>query len=333
MLIEFRVKNFRSFRGEAVLNLSASSDKTNELSNVAHTGNKAVPRLLRSAGIYGANAGGKSNLVRAMQLLRGIVNESAGIQAGQALNVQPFRLASASVQEPIEFEITFLLDGTRYQFGFTLTPERIESEWLIAYKTSQPATWYERKLDRSKGKYDYKFSAQLHGAKSLWSEATRDNSLFLSMAVQLNSEQLRPIFDFITKKLVVFENGSNPIADFTVARIAQTNANKVRAFLAAADIGIADIHLKKQQAFVGGMHIDLATGKFEPVAPEPREITVPTFEHRSPAGSAVFDIQDDPKAPKSFSRSLAHSSTLWNRAISWSSMNWIAAFMRSWSGN
>jgi AAA15 family ATPase/GTPase len=293
MLVEFRVKNFRSLRDEAVLNLVASRDKANETSNVKATGNKSLPRLLRTAAIYGANAGGKSNLVRAIQLLRGIVNDSAILQAGQTFNVQPFRLDPVTSEQPIEYEITFLLDNVRYQFGFTLTPTRILSEWLIAYKSTQPATWYERNFDESTQKYQYKFSAQLLGAKAVWSEATRENSLFLSTAVQLNSEQLLPIFSFITKDLVIFENGSGPIPEYTISHIARHKADGVRELLSAADISIADIQLKTQQGFMGGMKLDLATGQFEPVSSEQREITVPTFEHRTGAGSAVFDLHDE----------------------------------------
>jgi AAA15 family ATPase/GTPase len=252
-----------------------------------------VPRLLRAAGIYGANAGGKSNLVRGMQLLRGIVNDSAMLQAGQTINVQPFRLDPVTAAQPIEYEITFLLDNVRYQFGFTLTPHKILSEWLIVYKSTQPATWYERNFDKRTEKYEYKFSTQLLGAKAVWSEATRENALFLSTAVQLNSEQLRPIFAFLTGGLVIFENGSGPAADYTISHIARNKADSVREFLSAADISIPDIQLKKQQALIGGMKLDFATGKLEPVATEPREITVPTFEHRARSGSAVFDVQDE----------------------------------------
>lgn len=293
MLVEFRVKNFRSFRDEAVLNLVASSDKTSESENVVQTGNKSVPRVLRSAGIYGANASGKSNLVRALQLFRGIVNDSASLQVGQTINVQPFRLDPASAEKPIEYEATFLKDKVRYQYGFSLTPRRILSEWLIVYKTTQPATWYERTLDEKTGKYDYKFSAQLLGPKSVWSDATRDNALFLSTAVQLNSEQLRPVFDFIARGFVVFENGMSPHPEYTVSHISKNRAGTVTEFLGAADISIADITLKPHQGFQSAAKIDLTTGKIEAVTSEQREVLLPVFHHKAPSGSATFDLVDE----------------------------------------
>jgi hypothetical protein len=225
--------------------------------------------------------------------MRGIVNDSASLQSGQELNVQPFRLDAASITSPIEYEVTFLLDGVRYQFGFTLTSKRILSEWLIVYKTTQPATWYERTFDEDKGKYTYKFSAQLLGAKTVWSDATRENALLLSTAVQLNSEQLRPIFDFLARGLVVFENGTMPIPDYTVSHIATNQASEVTRFLSDADISINDITLKKQQGIFGGVKVDLATGKIEVATPESKEVLLPTFHHKAPTGSAIFDFADE----------------------------------------
>src|SRR4029077_445195 len=124
MLIEFRVQNFRSLRDDNALSLVASSDKTLKKTNVAQTGIASLPSLLRTVGIYGANASGKSNMVRAMAVMRAIVLQSAGIQPGQPFNVQPFALDPASKDEPTEFEVTFVREGTRYQFGFSLKPDR-----------------------------------------------------------------------------------------------------------------------------------------------------------------------------------------------------------------
>ncbi len=144
MLIEFRVTNFRSFKGENRLSLVASSDKDLEATNVISTGNSSVPRVVRAAAIYGANASGKSNLIRAFQLFRGLVVDSANINPEATLNVQPFRLDPENEKAPTEFELTFFRDGVRYQYGFALTSKRVIEEWLLVYKTKQPQTWFTR---------------------------------------------------------------------------------------------------------------------------------------------------------------------------------------------
>ena len=77
MLVEFRVKNFRSLRDEQVLSLVASKDKTLADTHTVDTGLKAAPRLLRSAVVYGPNASGKSNPIKALQYMRAVVLGSA----------------------------------------------------------------------------------------------------------------------------------------------------------------------------------------------------------------------------------------------------------------
>ena len=105
MLIEFRVKNFRSLRDEQVLSMVASSDKELRDTHVVETGLKAAPGLLKAAAIYGANASGKSTVIRALQVMRQVVIGSASrFRPGQSLPGQTFRLDARSVSEPIEFE-------------------------------------------------------------------------------------------------------------------------------------------------------------------------------------------------------------------------------------
>ena len=110
MLIEFRVKNFRSFRDEQVLSLVASNDKSLP-NNCTEVGDL---KLLRSAAIYGPNASGKSNLVKALLFMRQFVLTSADTQAGQPIDVARFRLDARCRRETSSFEATFLADGVSY---------------------------------------------------------------------------------------------------------------------------------------------------------------------------------------------------------------------------
>ncbi|MFP9139270.1 AAA family ATPase [Devosia sp. XGJD_8] len=294
MLIEFRVTNFRSFRGENRLSLLASADKDLESSNVVTTKNTSVPRVLRAAGIYGANASGKSNLIRALQLMRGIVVESANLKPDQLFNVQPFRLDPETDKEPTEFELTFLKDGVRYQYGFALTANRIVEEWLLVYKTKQPQTWFVREYNPKTKTDEYKFSeAHFKGSRNVWKEATRPNALFLSTAIQLNSDSLKPIFDYIAQSLVVFENGSGPMPDYTINHIARAKSQRVRQFLSSADISIDEIALKEVKGDAHSIAIDLATGGLTHSSHQDQNMVVPTFKHSSSKGSAVFDFTDE----------------------------------------
>jgi len=294
MLIEFRVKNFRSLRDEQVLSLVASKDKTLRDTHTQSTGVSVAPTLVRSAVVYGANASGKSNLIKALQYMRGVVTESATvIQPGQAFAVQPFRFDVDSVSEPSEFEVTFLRDGVRYQYGFAMTAERIVSEHLLVYKAFKPQRWYTRHFDSANGIDVYDFGSGLKGPKNLWEGATRPNSLFLSMAVQLNSEALRPVFDWFVNRLVIFNEQAPLSPHVSIQMLKQADGRKeICNFLSAADISIADIDVETRKVPGQAVHFDLVAGKTEVHSQEMEEHKL-RFHHVTDQGKAVFDLMDE----------------------------------------
>lgn len=294
MLVEFRTKNFRSLRDEQVLSLVASTDKTLLDTHALDTGLKAAPHLLKSAVVYGANASGKSNLIKALQYMRGVVLESAAMQPGQTFDrLHPFKLDATSGSLPTEFEVTFIIDGVRYQYGFAMNTQRIVSEQLLVYKAFKPQRWFERHFDAESGKYVYEFGPSLKGAKNLWEGATRPNALFLSMAVQLNSDALRPVFDWFANRLVIFNEQSPLSPQFSVQMLKQEAQRKaICEFLRAADISITDIEVATKQAMVHSIRFDLATGKREEEAGE-QAVEEVKFHHITQHGKAVFDLMDE----------------------------------------
>ncbi|MEI7954418.1 MAG: ATP-binding protein [Verrucomicrobiota bacterium] len=294
MLVEFRVENFRSLRKEQALSLVASKDKSLQDTHTMPTGLKAAPRLLRSAAIYGANACGKSNLIKALQYMQGVVAESATvIQPGQTFAVQPFRLDAKSAKEPTSFEVTFVVDGVRYQYGFSMTAQRIVSEHLLVYKAFKPQRWFERRFDAQIGKDVYEFGPGLKGPKNLWEGATRPNSLFLSMAVQLNSDALRPVFDWFKSGLVIFNEQAPLNPQVAIRLLQQADGRKqICDFLSAADVSIADIEVVTRKVPGQSVHFDLVAGKTEVRTEEVEEHQL-RFSHVTEQGQAVFDLLDE----------------------------------------
>ena len=294
MLVEFCAKNFRSLRDEQVLSLVASKDKTLQDTHTLSTGLKAAPSLLRSAVVYGANASGKSNLIKAFQYMRGVVLESATvIQPGQTYSVQPFRLDDRFSTEPTEFEVTFILDDVRYQYGFAMNAQRIVREYLLVYKAFKPQRWFDRHFDAESGKDVYDFGPGLKGAKNLWEGATRSNALFLSMAVQLNSETLRPVFDWFSTGLVIFNEQAQLNPQTSIQMLKHVEGRKrICDFLSAADISISDIEVVTQKVPGQAVHFDLVAGKTE-VRTEEMEQDQLRFSHITERGRAVFDLMDE----------------------------------------
>ena len=294
MLTEFRVKNLRSLRDEQVLSLVASADQTLLDTHALATGLKAAPHVLKSAVVYGANASGKSNLIKALQYMHGVVLASAALQPGQTFDrLQPFKLDATSGSQPTEFEVTFILAGVRYQYGFAMNAQRIVSEHLLVYKTFKPQRWFERHFDAESGKNVYAFGPSLKGAKNLWEGATRPNALFLSVAVQLNSEALRQVFDWFANRLVIINEQSPLSPQFSEQLLKQEAQRKaICEFLRAADISIADIEVATKQAMVHTINFDLATGKREEAASE-QAVDEVKFHHITEHGKAVFDLMDE----------------------------------------
>jgi hypothetical protein len=293
MLVEFRTKNFRSLRDEQVLSLVATKDKTLQESNTMATGLKAAPVLVRSAVVYGANAGGKSNLVKALQCMREVIVESALYKPGQGFNYKPFLLDNVSCNLPTEFEVTFLLAGVRYQYGFAFNAHRIVSEHLLVYKAFKPQRWFERYINGETGKDVYEFGAGLKGPKHVWEGATRTNALFLSIAVQLNSEPLQPVFDWFVNHLVII-NELTPLAPkMSVEMLKQPERRReICHVLNAVDISIHDIDVISHTITGPKRQFDHQTGKIDSHTEEIEECKL-RFHHVTEQGEAILDLQDE----------------------------------------
>lgn len=297
MLIEFKVKNFRSVRDEMRLSMVASTDRSLTETNVVKSDDQQAPNCLRTAVLYGANASGKTNFVRALIYLRAVVVESATIiQLGQKYNVQPFQLDRSTAEQPSEFEITFSMEGVRYQYGFALTTDRVTEEWLLVYRSSKAQQWFTRKWSAETDEETYEFSSHLTGQKKLWQETTRPNALFLSTAVQLNSERLKPVYEWIANKLVALGPQATSTSSIDLStQIAQRpeGALVLSKFLSAADISIAGIEVIKQKGF--RQQFQLRSDGNAPSSPPPEQvdILVPRFRHVTAKGEAFFQIFDE----------------------------------------
>ncbi len=248
MFIEFTVKNYRSIKEEQVLSMvKAKGNELEESNSFLPNAPSSVP-LLRSSVIYGPNAAGKSNVIRALMQMESIVQHSASTnQEGDFIPVTPFLFNDKTSSEPTEFEMVFISEGIRYQYGFSATNTKIIEEWLIAFPKGRAQRWFSRAFNSEKNNYEYKFSDNLLGQRSVWQNSTRSNALFLSTAIQLNSDQLKPVFNWFKEKLRPTNiNGWGP--SFT-ASLCENNESKeqVLQFLKAADFDIHDIKIKTEK--------------------------------------------------------------------------------------
>jgi AAA15 family ATPase/GTPase len=246
MLIEFRFKNFKSFRDEQVLSMVASSDKSLP-ENVITAESLGKRRLVRSAVLYGANASGKSNFVDAFRFLYDFVRASAEREQAAEIPVQSFRLSKADDESPSEFEVSFVHHQVRYQYGFSVDRERVHEEWLIAYPKGLPQKWFERSPALDPLESEWYFGPQLKGEKKRLVSVTRPDVLFLSVAATFNHEQLSEVYEWFSRRLLAIQIDNL----FTLSSLEQLAAKeivksedfgaKVRNLMQIADLGVVSL--------------------------------------------------------------------------------------------
>ncbi|MBF0566379.1 MAG: ATP-binding protein [Nitrospirae bacterium] len=260
MLIDFSVTNFRSIKQKQTLSMVAAEDddettdsgqaakKGLEETNTFPSGLEKLPRLLRSAVIYGANASGKTNVVRALYFMGSfIISSFKNFSEGESIRVKPFLFDTESAKLPSEFEITFMIEGIRYQYGFAATTERIMEEWLFSYPEGKTQRWFERAFDNGSSSYKYRFGRKFTGQKKIIETATRQNALFLSTAIQLNDDQLKPVYNWFLNTLEVFPDLTRIISRFTWDYLeSESSKSRILSFLKAADTGISDIVIERR---------------------------------------------------------------------------------------
>lgn len=294
MLIEFNVTNFRSVRETLTLSMAASKYYRGlEETNCVDTNISGLPKLLRSAVIYGPNAGGKSNLFKAMHFMQTFVLSSHALQEGKRINIAPFAFDAETRELPSEFEVFFVQDHVRYQYGFAVNTFRVMREWLFAYPESKPQRWFERTYDKDKDRESWYFGSKFTGRRQVWQEATRKNALFLSTAIQLNNEQLKPVFTWFQQKLAVMLPGGTINLQFTLEKCAsEEGKSRIMEFMNFADMSISgiDVEVKKVSISPETLPPDIPSEVKAKMVRDLQEKGVPLirFQHRGNDDKPVF---------------------------------------------
>lgn len=296
MLIELSVANFRSFRETQTFSLVKGRGEEMAETNTFEAGAVNPFRLLRSAAVYGPNASGKSNLLLALSTMERIVLQSAtSMQRGDKLPVTPFRLSPETRNQPSEFEVMFLVDGVRYQYGFAATADRVHEEWLLAYPKGRAQRWFSRVWDAEAKQYDWELGSNLAGEKQLWQKSTRGNALFLSTAVQLNSEQLQPVFDWFKSTLRVSNVGGwGP--SFSALQCESSHKKEVMDFLRAADLNIDDVLVESKPFDRDALPEDMPESLREVIPGDlegKKVINIRTVRKGADGESVVFDFEEE----------------------------------------
>lgn len=229
MLVEFTVKNYRSIRDEARLSMEAThlvgmnAEVDEATTFVAPDGR----RLLRSAVLYGANASGKSNVIKALQICLAFTRLSTAGDETMLIPVDPFRLDERTSAAPTEMEITVIVGKTAYRYGFRATAQEVVEEWLY----HRPAK-KELRLFSRKGR-EITIGARFPEGERLETK-TRKNALFLTVCAQFDGPVAKSVLSALQTASAY--NLSDQVGAATTAGL--LNLRAMVGFLGKADLGI-----------------------------------------------------------------------------------------------
>jgi predicted ATPase len=189
MLLRFGIRNFRSIRDMQEVSLVASGldDPAEGLIDCSPAGKQLLPAIV----IYGANASGKSNLIKAPRWMRGAVLQSHTRRgASSGIPHEPFALDPATRRAPTTCDADFVINDVRYHYGFEATSEVFTREWLHSFPNNRRQLLFERESQQ------FEFGRGLRGRNRVIADLTRPNSLFVSAATQNDHEELSKISEF-----------------------------------------------------------------------------------------------------------------------------------------
>lgn len=234
MLLKFKIKNYRSIKDEIILDLQASKDtslKKEAVFNMAHLS------LLKLIGIYGANASGKSNILRALFVFSSMILESLlKSNTSSPLPAEYFKLSTETENKASFFELTFLLDKSVYIYGFEMNQKRICKEWLK--KEKNKVSLFERQ-----GKDIVSNKNYFKEASAVLKKEVSDRVLFLSLLASRNKELSQKIVKIIQKINYVSgaDRGSTLNYSFNQFIKKPNRAKKMKDLISKSDFGIIDI--------------------------------------------------------------------------------------------
>jgi AAA15 family ATPase/GTPase len=264
MLVDFSVANFCSVNDAQTLSMVMPEGKISQ----NPTKIKGIPYLSNVAALYGANGAGKTNLIKALHFSQHfILNSHKNKSQGDETGVTPFLFDSKTPNEPSEFAISFIHENYFFEYGFELDIKKIHKEYLYATdKMGNKQTWFTRENQNITIGDNIQGSAK---TKKSWKELTRENALFLSQAVQNNSQDFNIAFKWFKQKIKVFSDKVR--SDFTKDQCflatnpdCQNNKTKILSFLKNLDIAFIDFSIIEKET-------DFPTSFFEQVPFEFKE--------------------------------------------------------------
>ena len=239
MILKIEFENFFSIRDRVRIDFRAANINTTlarELSlNVMEW--KGVP-ILKAIGLFGPNASGKSNILKAITFCCRMILDSHLNNEGVTFNFEPFKFDGWQ-NKPSRFLIDFVCEDVEYEYAFELTRERIISESLYHYPVGRRAKIFVRDAE---GKYS--FGTGVMTKPSDVALNTSKKNLFLSRASSMNRGIAQKIYSYFRNQFLL---GLVNVNDMSALDSFNAYKKVILKALEICDTDITDIEVRKEQ--------------------------------------------------------------------------------------
>ena len=202
-VLEIRLSNMFSFRDEVTLDLQAAKIQTKKARELeGNLFSVDGEQMLKSVALFGANASGKSNVIKAIRACVNMVRSSHNYNVDTRFAISPFKFEDYA-NKPSSFYIRFLLNGVEYEYSFSFMHDEIITETLYYYPNGRKSLVFRRDESRGTEKKDiYEFKTVIKRPFDV-ADNTSKKTLYISRASQMDREIAQKIFLFFCNDIVL----------------------------------------------------------------------------------------------------------------------------------
>ena len=289
MVLEIKLSNFFSINEEIVLDLRAGnikSAKARKLSNNIFNYNDI--KVLKTVALYGANASGKSNIIKTIRFCNAMIYESHKHNENTIFNFKPFKFKGYS-KKPSKYSIRFVINQIEYKYSFTLNQNQILFESLYYYPKGRKAKVFERDENAGTTKREkYSFGTSVIKRPFDVAENTSNKTLYISRASQMDREIPKDLFNFFHKNFILHHSS---YGRSHLDSLIKTYKNQLLRSLQFADSDIIDFKVNSKKEKSKSLKANLSTEEAFFVEEELEKIELKTYHRFSP--STPFDFDEE----------------------------------------
>ncbi len=283
MVVEIRLSNFFSIKDEIVLDLRAANIRTETAKSLQkNVFDSPDGQLLKTIALYGANASGKSNIIKAIQFCCSMIFTSHNTNQNTKFNFVPFKF-DGYLNKPSIFFIKFIAEGIEYDYSFSLTQNEIITESLYYYPNGRRAEVFTRDERLGNKKHNiYSFQNAIKKPLDV-AESTSKKTLYISRASQMDRELPKIVFNFFHWQ---FRLGNSPVLNGdAVEYLFKKHKKELLYALQIADSDIVDMTMRKEEGLMINKYTNLPVG-------EAAKLIFTTYHRYNPAVSFDLDAEE-----------------------------------------